>query len=369
MDVAIDGEVVTSIGVVQPSAAAATLDASGCTVHAGFVDLQVNGAVGVDLSTEPDRVGEVAAFLVRSGVTSFMPTVISSTPPDTARAVEVLEAWRRAAPGDGARSLGAHLEGPFLNPQRAGAHPCRNIRPPSRVEAAAWSRDEGVALVTLAPELPGAIELIADLVGRGVVVCAGHTDADSSAVAAAVEAGLSGATHLFNAMGPIGARRPGPAGAVLDRTDLITGLIVDGLHADPSMVRIAWRLLGPRLIALVTDSMAALGLPFGHSVIGETPVIVGADGARTATGALAGSVLRFDDGVRNLIEFTGCTLDEASVAASTTPARLARRPDVGLLAAGRLADVVLLDGDLQVAATVVGGRVVYDPENRFAWRS
>ena len=170
-------------------------------------------------------------------------------------------------------------------------------------------------------------------------------------------------------MGSLSARRPGPSGAVLDRDDVVCGLIVDGLHVDPAMVRLAWRLLGPERVAVVTDSMAALGLPFGDYVIGETPVSVGADGARTSGGILAGSVLRFDDAVRNLIAFTACSLAEASTAASTTPAALARRADIGRLAPGALADVVLLDRDLQVAATVVGGRVVFDPEGRVSWKS
>ena len=370
VDIAINGGLIESVGVaIAGTGAAATLDASGCTVLAGFIDVQVNGAVGVDLSTEPERVGEVAAFLPSCGVTSFMPTVISSTPSGTAGAIGVLHGWRKNAPTNGARSLGVHLEGPFMNPARAGAHPPDNIRPPSRTEVATWGGETGVAMVTIAPELPGALDVIGDLVGRGVAVCAGHTDADAAAIGTAVDAGLTGATHLFNAMGPMTARRPGPAGAVLDRTDLIAGLIVDGIHADPAMVRLAWRVLGPRQIALVTDSMSALGLPFGTFVIGETPVNVGDDGARTADGTLAGSVLRFDQGVRNLLEFTGCTIEDASTSASETPARLARRTDIGVLAAGQLADVVLLDIDRRVVATVVGGTVVFDPEERLTWRS
>ena len=370
IDVEVDGESISSVGSTTSSAVPATLDAGGCTVLPGFVDVQVNGAVGVDLSTEPERVGDVAAYLTTCGVTSFMPTVISSTPGATAEAIEALEGWRRrSAPTDGARSLGVHLEGPFLNPDRSGAHPRSNVRPPSRAEAATWSHDTGVAMVTLAPELQGAIDLIDDLVERGVVVCAGHTDADACALAAAVAVGLSGATHLFNAMGSLSARHPGASGALLDRRDVICGLIVDGLHVDPAMVRVAWRLLGPERVALVTDSMAALGLPFGDYVIGETPVIVGADGARTSDGTLAGSVLRFDEAVRKLIAFTGCSLAEASTAASTTPAALAQRSDIGRLAPRASADIVLLDRDLQVVATVVGGSVVFDPEERLSWKS
>lgn len=375
--VEIEGGLISSVGKAPARSTGATgssapvLDADGCAVLPGFVDLQVNGALGVDLTTEPERIGEVAAFLPRCGVTSFMPTVISSSPADTERAIDVLQTWRIGAAfvAGGARSLGVHLEGPFLNPDRAGAHPRCQLRPPSMNESSTWSPARGVAMVTLAPELPGAAGVIADLVARGVVVCAGHTDTTSSVLDAAVGAGLSGATHLFNAMGTMSARRPGAVGALLDRGDLIVGLIVDGLHVDPTLVRLAWRLLGAERVALVSDAMAALGLANGDYVIGATSVVVTDDGARTADGVLAGSLLRLDAAVRNLVDFTGCSVHDASIAASTTPARLARRYDIGRLAHGMAADVVLVDSGLRVVATVVAGNVVFDPDGRLSWRS
>jgi N-acetylglucosamine-6-phosphate deacetylase len=338
------------------------IDATGCSVLPGFVDLQVNGAIGVDLTSQPQPryLGEVAAFLVTCGVTSFMPTVISSSADDTAAAIASLA----AASHFGARSLGVHLEGPFLNPLRAGAHPVHQLRPPSLAEARAWRNDTGVAMVTLAPELSNALDVIRQLVANGVVVCAGHTMADPDEIDAAIAAGVTGVTHLFNAMGPINARVPGPAGATLANAELIAGLIVDGVHVDPVMVRLAWQTLGPDRIALVTDSIAALGLLRGKYSVGETHVVVDDRGARTPEGVLAGSVLRFDEGVRNLMAFTGCDLAEASVAASATPARLAQRPDIGRLVAGCLADIVLLDEHHQIVATVVGGRLMFDPDQR-----
>jgi N-acetylglucosamine-6-phosphate deacetylase len=188
--------------------------------------------------------------------------------------------------------------------------------------------------------------------------------ANPDEIDAAIVAGVRGVTHLFNAMGPINARVPGPAGATLANSELIAGLIVDGLHVDPVMVRLAWQVLGPDRIALVTDAIAALGLPQGEYSVGETHVVVDDRGARNPEGVLAGSVLRFDDALRNLMAFTGCDLAEASVAASATPARLAQRPDIGRLVAGCLADIVLLDEHYQVVATVVGGNVVFDPQQR-----
>jgi N-acetylglucosamine-6-phosphate deacetylase len=263
-----------------------------------------------------------------------------------------------------ARSLGVHLEGPFLNPKRAGAHPMRHLRPPSLAEVEGWRSDAGVAMVTLAPELPGALGVIEHLVANRVSVCAGHTIAGPVELAAAVAAGVRGVTHLFNAMGPISARLPGPGGATLAHPALIAGLIVDGLHVDPTMVRVAWQALGPNRIALVSDAISALGLPDGEFAIGDTSVVVDGTAARTPDGVLAGSVLRLDEAVRNLIAFTGCGLAEASLAASATPARLAGKQDIGRLAPGWAADIVVLDKGGHVVVTLVDGRVVFDPQQR-----
>ena len=206
--------------------------------------------------------------------------------------------------------------------------------------------------------------MIEHLVANGVVVCAGHTDGRSEGIDAAIARVFAESPTCSTRWARSMPGCPGPAGATLANGELIAGLIVDGLHVDPVMVRIAWQLLGPDRIALVTDAIAALGLPQGEYSVGETHVIVDDHGARTPEGVLAGSVLRFDDAVRNLMAFTGCDLAEASLAASSTPARLAQRPDIGRLAAGCLADIVLLDENNQVAATVVRGHVVFDPQQR-----
>jgi N-acetylglucosamine-6-phosphate deacetylase len=361
--VVIDGSFIAEVGPADSDRAREVVDATGCSVLPGFVDLQVNGAVGVDLTSQPDRIGEVAAFLVQCGVTSFMPTVISSSASDMEAAVAAMGKWSRQGE-PGARSLGVHLEGPFLNPARAGAHPPHHLRLPSVAEVQSWGRDTGVAMVTLAPELPQALSVIERLVSNGVSVCAGHTDAGTAEMEAAVSAGVRGVTHLFNAMTPMTARSPGPAGSTLGGSDLIAGLIVDGLHVDPVMVRLAWQALGPTRLALVSDAISALGLPHGAYSVGDTEVAVDERGARTAAGVLAGSVLRFDEAVRNLIAITECRLADASLSASATPARLARRDDIGRLVPGYLADIVLLDENNRVVVTVVGGRVVFDPQQR-----
>jgi N-acetylglucosamine-6-phosphate deacetylase len=219
-------------------------------------------------------------------------------------------------------------------------------------------------MVTLAPELPCALDVVEELVGHGVTVCAGHTEATDAELSAAVGVGLRGVTHLFNAMTPMSARNPGPAGATLADPALIAGLIVDGLHVDRAMVRLAWRALGARRVALVSDAVAALGMGFGAYAIGDTEVVVDETGVRTAQGVLAGSVLRLDEAVRNVMAFTGCSLEEAATAASATPARLAQRPELGRIGPGLTADLVLLDEATRVVATVVDGRVVFDPQHR-----
>jgi N-acetylglucosamine-6-phosphate deacetylase len=356
-----------------------TLDAQGCKVVPGFVDIQVNGAFGIDLTNEPHRIPEVASQLVRFGVTAFCPTVI--TGPDTIvpEAIRALQEIRRAGCGltrGSARILGLHVEGPFLAPGRPGAHPAEHIRSPSVSEVRSWlelvrTGPDAVnllAILTIAPELPGALDVIDLLARAGVTTCAGHTDASAREIAAAEARGLTGVTHLFNAMSPLGHREPGAVGGTLTSEGLIAGVIADGVHVDPATICIAWRLLGAERIALVSDGIAALGLGDGSFELGEVTVDVSHGVARTTEGVLAGSVLSMDQAVRNLMAYTGCSLSQACRAAATTPARLVGAAGAGLgrLATGRPADLTLLNESHQVVATVVGGTVCHDPEGRVA---
>ena len=203
-------------GVIADAAPqrAPALDASGLTVAPGLIDLQVNGACGIDITAEPERFWEVAAKLPRFGVTAFAPTVITSSPQARERAMAAIS----AAPADGwtgALPLGLHLEGPMLSPARKGAHPDRWLTEPSPELIAGWSRGAGVLIVTLAPELPGAIEVIRELAANGVIVSIGHTEAEALTVEAAIAAGAAMLTHLGNAMPPMQSREPGPVGVAL----------------------------------------------------------------------------------------------------------------------------------------------------------
>jgi N-acetylglucosamine-6-phosphate deacetylase len=339
------------------------IDASGLVVAPGLIDLQCNGFAGFDLTAHPEQMWEAAVVLPRWGVTAWVPTVVTSPEPVRERALAAL----RSGPATdelGARPLGLHFEGPYLNPERRGAHAVAHLRSPDREAISHWSRDAGVAIVTLAPELPGAHDMLRDLVGRGVVVSLGHSSATTAEASQAVDAGARWVTHLFNAMAPLHHRDPGLVGVALSDERLSVGLIGDGLHVDPRVVAIAARALGGRL-TLVTDAVAAMGMPPGRWALGDVDSIAGADGVRLADGTLAGSLLSLDRAVANLVTFAGASLDEAVAAASLAPARLLGVDgERGVIAPGAVGDLVLLDADagpavIEVAATVIGGVVVH----------
>ena len=339
VDVAVDGDRIVAVG--EGLDGDEIVDATGCIVAPGFVDLQCNGAGGVDLTAEPERVAEVAALLPRWGVTAWLPTVVTASREVRARAVDVIATT--PVPDGAAAVLGVHLEGPFLAPGRTGAHDRRHVL--ATVDEG-WSRERGIALATLAPELPGGLDLVRTLVGRGVAVAVGHSDATADEVDAAVAAGATLVTHLFNAMSPLHHRAPGVPGAALTDERLRFGMIVDGIHVDPAVVRVAWRAAGHRL-ELVTDAVAAMG------AAGHDP----GTGVRLADGTLAGSDLTMDQAVRNLVAFVGCAPEEAIAAATRTPAAAIGALDRGEIRPGAVADLVVLGDDLEVVATIVRGVV------------
>ena len=307
------------------------LDLDGAWLCPGFIDLQINGAFGIDVTTEPHRIRELGARLARHGVTSFLPTVITCRPDRRAAA---LAAWRTLAAGGppddgpaGAVPLGLHLEGPMLSPTRHGAHPVEHLAAPSLELIDGWSAANGVALVTMAPELPGALEVIGALRDRGVAVSIGHTDCSAAEFVAARAAGAAMVTHLFNAMRPFTHRDPGPIGAALADPSVVCGLVADGVHVDPVAVAMAARACRPDRLALVTDAVAAMGAsvaPTSADRLGSVDVVVREDGVRTAGGVLAGSVCPLDRAVRNLIGWTEYDIPAAVRTVTARPGARAR---------------------------------------------
>ena len=335
---------------------ARVVDGRGMTAAAGFVELQLNGIDGHDFTTDPSSMWKVGPGPARYGITAFVPTIVSSP----RGAVEAaLEAWRAGSPTPGHPvPLGIHAEGPFIAPARAGAHDPACLRDPDLDELARWVAEPGLRIVTLAPELPSAIGAIEQLAAAGVVVSIGHTDADAETVVRGIDAGARSATHLFNAMSPLGHRAPGAPGALLADVRVTLGLILDGHHLDPTVVELAAR-LAPGRIALVSDAIAALGLANGTHRLGGREVEVHDGQARLADGTLAGCVHGLDAGVRELARITGSPR-VAVEAATVTPARLLEDPDRGRLSPGARADMVLLDAELRVRMTMVGGAVAFE---------
>ena len=286
-----------------------------------MIDLQVNGAGGHDLTETPERLWDVAAALSRYGTTAFLPTLVSPSWAGVDRARETL-AKGPPARFAGATPLGWHVEGPFLNPARAGAHDPASLLPPSVERVGDWSPASGVRMVTLAPELPGALDVVRSLVANGVVVSAGHSAATWAEAGAGFDAGIRSVTHLFNAMASLDHREPGVAGAALADDRVTIGLIPDGLHVHPGLVRLVRRTVGPDRLAVVTDAIAALGMPPGRHSLAGRMVDCDETSARLPNGVLAGSVIGLDTAVRNLSAFTGASADDARLATTVVPARL-----------------------------------------------
>ena len=350
------------------------IDASGHYLVPGFIDLQINGGFGFNFTADPGSIGQLAAQLPRYGVTSFLPTIVTSPLKVVSAAQQALRRVRQRSDA-GATPLGLHLEGPFLNPEKKGAHNPAHLRSVDVDVVRDWSREGGVRLVTLAPELPGALALVDKLIDRDVVVSAGHTMATLEEASAGFAAGISYGTHLFNAMRPAGHRDPGIVGALLQDEACTVGMICDGVHVHPAMVNLAWKAKGPKRFNLVSDAAAALGMPPGTHTKGDRTVVVSDSDARLADGTLAGSITALDQALRNLMSYTGTTLPEALPTVTSTPATLlGMMEERGHLATGKAADLLLLTPGLQVEMTMVNGHIIYEKEfdgqafQPFEWR-
>jgi len=339
-DVAVDGGRITAVG----------LGGAGRGIAApGFVDLQVNGFAGVDfLSADAAGYDAAGEALLETGVTGYLPTFITSGEDELTAALGAIPVR-----GRGARVLGAHLEGPFISAHRLGTHPRDRRRDPDPILLELLLAAGPVRLVTLAPELPGALELVDILLGHGVVVSLGHSNATAEEANAAFDRGVRTVTHVFNAMRPMTHRDPGIVGAALLRPDVVVQAIVDGIHLDPDIVRLIWKAAAGR-VALVTDAVAAAGQGDGAYRLGAVDIGVLNGVVRRSDGVLAGSALTMIEAVRNLVE-TGVAVERALEAASSVPAGVLGLDDAGRIEVGGRADIVVLDDTLEIQRVIVGG--------------
>jgi N-acetylglucosamine-6-phosphate deacetylase len=332
----------------------AVRDLDGGILAPGFIDVQVNGGGGVLFNDDPsvEAIEAIGRAHRRFGTTGFLPTLISDEFDVIARAIEATRrAIERGVPG----VLGVHVEGPFLSAERRGAHDARKFR---KLDESALklltSLELGRTLITLAPE-ETTPQMIRRLVRAGAIVSAGHTNGTYAEVRAALDAGMSGFTHIFNAMSPLTTRAPGAVGAALEHQDSWCGMIVDGRHVDPVVLRIALKCKPREKFMLVTDAMPTVGAARKQFVLQGRTIKV-RDGVCVAPdGTLAGSDLDMGQAVRNAVSMLGLTFAEAAAMASQHPARFLGRHDLGVIAAGRRASLVLLDDAFNVQTTWIDG--------------
>ena len=331
------------------------------TLVPGFIEPHVHGCGGFDvMEATPDSMRVISKTLARYGTTSFLPTTVSSPVDQLGTAVDGLSALIRAE-SEGARPLGIHLEGPFLNVQKRGTHRPANVRNPDSNLLANWVQRSGglIKLLTIAPELDGASETARLSQSLGVVVAMGHSDASLTESLAAVNDGIRYAVHTFNAMRQFSHRDPGIVGAVLSDDRVFAEIIADGVHVAPEVVRIFAKAKGRDRMILATDATSATGMPDGEYALGEGQVQVRGGVCRDAEGRLAGSTLTQDRALRNLIQWTGLRLDDALLGLTANPAAVLSLEGRGRIESGAFADMTLLDKNLEVERTYVSGRLVF----------
>ncbi|MGN7295973.1 N-acetylglucosamine-6-phosphate deacetylase [Ferdinandcohnia sp. SAFN-114] len=329
----------------------------------GMIDLHIHGASGADvMDATPDALETMVKALPKEGTTSFLATTMTKSKQDIEHAIGNIADYMPKQSTGHAEILGAHLEGPFLSPKRAGAQHPDNIINPDVELFKQWQTLSGnnIRLVTLAPEEPGGLELTAHLKNTGVVASIGHSDAVYDEVEAAIEAGVSHATHLFNGMRGIHHREPGVAGAVLLHDEVKCEMIVDGIHIAPKMVKFAYKVKGSEGSILVTDAMRAKCLGAGTYDLGGQEVIVNGERAVLKDGTLAGSILKLNDAVRNMMRFADCSLQDITQMTAVNPAKQINVFDrKGSIKAGKDADVVIVNDQLEVIMTICRGKLAY----------
>jgi len=359
--VTVTAGLVTAVGAGEPPRRPDIALASGALLP-GFVDLQVNGYYGTEFPADPAAMAAVVTRLPETGTTALLPTFVTAPPGALETALRSAAALFPALSARGARVLGVHAEGPFISPARKGAHREAWITDPApaAVDRLLEAGQGVLRMVTLAPERDGAMAAITRLADAGVLVSIGHSDATACQVARAAGRGARMVTHLFNAQRPLHHREPGVVGQALIDPRLTSGLISDLRHVAPGVCVLAFR-AAPGRICAVTDAAACAGMPPGRYRLGGEPIVLppgeGMPPVRE-DGTLAGSALRMDAGVANLVA-AGVGLAEAAAAATRVPADLIGRPDLGRIAPGAAADLVWVGDDLRTRATWIGGELVY----------
>lgn len=334
------------------------IDAGGKYLIPGLLDLHIHGAAGIDtMDADEEGLLYMASRLLENGVTGFLPTTVSMPDADIGAALASLGRAKSRMHG-GARILGAHLEGPYLNGQKKGAHEARFLKPPDRGFVEKYR--EVIRILTLAPELDAGLEFTDWCVKNGIIVSLGHSMATYEQAAAAFNHGASHATHLFNAMRGLHHREPGLTGAALLNDDVSVELIADTVHVRKELYPLIYRTKGRDNILLVTDCMRAGMMPPGRYTLGGLDVYTDRESARLADGSLAGSVLRLNDAVRNFETYAGIPRHQAVAMASFNPARrLGLDTECGSLSPGLRADMALADEELRIERTILFGKTVY----------
>jgi N-acetylglucosamine-6-phosphate deacetylase len=338
------------------------VDFGDTTIAPGYFDIHIHGGAGVDLMrAEASDISRFGKFLTKHGVTGYFPTTVAAPLDATCTALDrlanVIEAAQANGNSEEARPLGIHLEGPFLSHKRRGVHPpVYLVEPTVAIFDRLWQAARGhVKVMTIAPEIPGAMEVIREAAKRGVCVSIGHSDAEMPVAKSAVDAGARHATHTFNAMRPLDHRDPGIVAEVLSDDRMTADIIADGIHVAPEVVKIFLQSKGPERAVLITDAMSATGMPEGRYQLGPIEVEV-KEGRATANGSLAGSVLTMDRAVRNVTQFSNWTLREAVRAATLNATRaVGMSGDFGVLTTGACADFTVLNSAGEVMKTIVGG--------------
>ncbi|MCH1627275.1 N-acetylglucosamine-6-phosphate deacetylase [Fredinandcohnia quinoae] len=333
----------------------------------GMIDLHIHGAAGADaMDATPDALRTIAQALPKEGTTSFLATTMTKSREDIYEAIKNIGEYIPSQQNGGiAEILGAHLEGPFLSPKRAGAQHPDNIIEPDVELFKQWQQLSGnnIRLVTLAPEEKGGLELTTYLKETGVVASIGHSDAVYEEVEASIQAGVTHATHLFNGMRGVHHREPGVAGAVLLHDEVKCEMIVDGIHIAPKMVKLAYKVKGNDGVILVTDAMRAKCLGTGVYDLGGQEVNVDEERATLKDGTLAGSILKLNDAVRNMMQFSECTLWDITQMTAANPAKQINMFDKkGSIKVGKDADFVIVNEKLEVIMTYCCGKLAYSSQ-------